>query len=181
MRCAFGAHLDVGLAERRTPCRFVGNLTFPSLFLGEDGRFWWDGTAWLYAAGRFWCTAGQSLYAVGDEYFRLNPALQAQCFSKRILISSLSYRWDAIYEVLFWWNEFNSQLRILFVEFINSLIDWLFKYSWINWPWAGLNGWQNREESRRNGRFLVPRCIFQYQQYFRSGFCFLMCQEMILS
>jgi len=38
MRCAFGARLDVGLAERRTPCRFVGNLTFPSLFLGEDGR-----------------------------------------------------------------------------------------------------------------------------------------------
>ena len=37
MRCAFGAHLDVGLAERRTPCRFVGNLTF---FLGEDGRIW---------------------------------------------------------------------------------------------------------------------------------------------
>jgi len=40
MRCAFGAHLDVGLAERRTPCRFVGNLTFPSLFLGEDGHLW---------------------------------------------------------------------------------------------------------------------------------------------
>jgi len=40
MRCALGAHLDVGLAERRTPCRFVGNLTFPSLFLGEDGRLW---------------------------------------------------------------------------------------------------------------------------------------------
>ena len=40
MRCTFGAHLDVGLAERRTPCRFVGNLTFPFLFLGEDGRLW---------------------------------------------------------------------------------------------------------------------------------------------
>jgi len=40
MRCAFGAHLDVGLAERRTPCRFVGNLTFPFLFLGEDGCLW---------------------------------------------------------------------------------------------------------------------------------------------
>jgi len=40
MRCAFGAHLDVGLAERRTLCRFVGNLTFPSLFLREDGRLW---------------------------------------------------------------------------------------------------------------------------------------------
>jgi len=40
LRCDFGAHLDVGLAERRTPCRFVGNLTFPSLFLGEDGRLW---------------------------------------------------------------------------------------------------------------------------------------------
>jgi len=38
MRCAFGAHLDVGLPERPTPCRFVGNLTFSSLFLGEDGR-----------------------------------------------------------------------------------------------------------------------------------------------
>jgi len=38
MRCAFGAHIDVGLVKRRTPCRFVGNLTFPCLFLGEDGR-----------------------------------------------------------------------------------------------------------------------------------------------
>jgi len=38
MRCAFGAHLDVGLAERQTPCRFVGNLTFPPLVLEEDGR-----------------------------------------------------------------------------------------------------------------------------------------------
>jgi len=38
MRCAFGAHLDVGLAERRTQYRFVGNLTFSSLFFGEDGR-----------------------------------------------------------------------------------------------------------------------------------------------
>ena len=37
MRCAFGAHLDVGLTERRTPCRFVGNLTFPFLIAGEDG------------------------------------------------------------------------------------------------------------------------------------------------
>ena len=38
MRCAFRAHLDVGLAERQTPCRFGGNLTFSPLFLGEDGR-----------------------------------------------------------------------------------------------------------------------------------------------
>jgi len=38
MRFAFGAHLDVGLAERRTPCSLVGNLTFPSLYLREDGR-----------------------------------------------------------------------------------------------------------------------------------------------
>ena len=42
MLCAFVAHLDVqvGLVERQTPCRFVGNLTFPSLFLGEDGHLW---------------------------------------------------------------------------------------------------------------------------------------------
>jgi len=40
MRCARGTHLDVALAERRTPCRFVGNLTFPSLFLREDVRLW---------------------------------------------------------------------------------------------------------------------------------------------
>jgi len=40
IRCAIGAHLDVGLAEQRTPCRFVGNLTFPSLFLGEDVHLW---------------------------------------------------------------------------------------------------------------------------------------------
>jgi len=25
-------------STERVPCRFVGNLTFPSLFLGEDGR-----------------------------------------------------------------------------------------------------------------------------------------------
>jgi len=36
---AFRSKLSlVGLAERRKPCRFVGNLTFPSLFLREDGR-----------------------------------------------------------------------------------------------------------------------------------------------
>jgi len=29
MRCAFGAHLDVGLAERRTPCRFVISRFLP--------------------------------------------------------------------------------------------------------------------------------------------------------
>jgi len=39
MRCAFGAHLDVGLAEQPTPCRFVGNLTFRSLFLGKMAVF----------------------------------------------------------------------------------------------------------------------------------------------
>jgi len=38
MWCAFGAHLDVGIAERRTPYRFVGNFTFPFLFLREHGR-----------------------------------------------------------------------------------------------------------------------------------------------
>jgi len=26
MQFAFGAHLDVGLAERSTPCRFIGSL-----------------------------------------------------------------------------------------------------------------------------------------------------------
>ena len=45
MWCAFGAHLDVGLAERRAMCRFVGNLTFPSLFLRDDGRLEEDGFA----------------------------------------------------------------------------------------------------------------------------------------
>jgi len=39
-RCTFGAHLDFGLDKRYTPCRFVGFLTFPALFLGEDGRLW---------------------------------------------------------------------------------------------------------------------------------------------
>jgi len=34
MRSVFGAHVDVGLAKRRTPCRFVGNLTFPAILLG---------------------------------------------------------------------------------------------------------------------------------------------------
>jgi len=38
IRCAFVARLDVGLAKRSTPCRFVGTLMFPPLFLGEDGR-----------------------------------------------------------------------------------------------------------------------------------------------
>ena len=38
IRCAFSAHLDVGLAKRSTLCRFFGTLTFPSLCLGEDCR-----------------------------------------------------------------------------------------------------------------------------------------------
>ena len=38
MWCAFGAHLDVGLSERRTPCRFVGNLTFPSRWTPPSWR-----------------------------------------------------------------------------------------------------------------------------------------------
>jgi len=38
LRCAFGAHLDVGLAVRPTPCRFIGtvHVSFPRL--REDGR-----------------------------------------------------------------------------------------------------------------------------------------------
>jgi len=35
MRCAFGARLDVGLAERSTPCRFIGTNTFSSLISGK--------------------------------------------------------------------------------------------------------------------------------------------------
>jgi len=50
------AHLDVGLAERRTPCRFVGNLTFPSLFLREDGI-------------ASWCTAFDP---VGERHYALH-------------------------------------------------------------------------------------------------------------
>ena len=30
MRCAFCSNQYLGLAERRIPCKFVGNLTFPS-------------------------------------------------------------------------------------------------------------------------------------------------------
>jgi len=40
MRCAFGAHLDVGLAERRTPCRFVKKISrFLPSFLGKMAVF----------------------------------------------------------------------------------------------------------------------------------------------
>ena len=39
MRCAFEAHLDVGLAERQTPCRFVGNVHISFTYFREDGRF----------------------------------------------------------------------------------------------------------------------------------------------
>ena len=35
MRCAFGARLDVGLAEWSTPCRFIGTNTFSSLISGK--------------------------------------------------------------------------------------------------------------------------------------------------
>jgi len=39
MRCAFAAHLDVGLAERTIPCRFIELCTFPSLVLGKTAAF----------------------------------------------------------------------------------------------------------------------------------------------
>jgi len=39
MWCAFGAHLDVGLAERSTPCRFIGTSPFPSLISGKMAVF----------------------------------------------------------------------------------------------------------------------------------------------
>jgi len=57
MRCACGAHLDVGLAERRTPCR---NLMFPSLFLWEHGhvpgsnRKNWKNVFWTKIALAHW-------------------------------------------------------------------------------------------------------------------------------
>ena len=76
MQCAFGAHLDVGLAERRTPCRFVGNLTFPSLFLGEDGRLWKDGivvSAWNFARVSF--SSIHSANTVGERSDFLTLAL----------------------------------------------------------------------------------------------------------
>jgi len=40
MWCAFGAHLDVGLAERLAPCRFIEtvHVSFPRS--REDGRLW---------------------------------------------------------------------------------------------------------------------------------------------
>jgi len=37
MRCAFGAHLDVGLAERQTPCRFIETVR---RFLGSFQGRW---------------------------------------------------------------------------------------------------------------------------------------------
>jgi len=40
MRCAFEAHLDVGLAERPTSCRFVGNVHISFSRFREDGRLW---------------------------------------------------------------------------------------------------------------------------------------------
>jgi len=37
-RCAFGAHLDVGLAERPTPCRFIGEVHVSFPCFREDGH-----------------------------------------------------------------------------------------------------------------------------------------------
>jgi len=61
MRCAFGAHVDVGLAERQTPCRFIETVRrflpsfqgrWPSLI--RRNRYFWERekecvcvTAWL--------------------------------------------------------------------------------------------------------------------------------------
>ena len=39
MWCAFGAHLDDGLAERSTPCRFIGTSTFSSLISAKIAVF----------------------------------------------------------------------------------------------------------------------------------------------
>jgi len=38
--CAFEAHLDVGLAERPAPCRFVENVHISFPRFREDGRLW---------------------------------------------------------------------------------------------------------------------------------------------
>jgi len=38
MWCAFGAHLDVGLVERPTPCRFIETLHVSFPRFKEDGR-----------------------------------------------------------------------------------------------------------------------------------------------
>jgi len=38
MRCAFGAHLDVGFAERPTPCRFIGTVQVSFPRFREGGR-----------------------------------------------------------------------------------------------------------------------------------------------
>jgi len=38
MRCAFGAHIDVGLAERPTPCRFILTVRVSIRRFREDGR-----------------------------------------------------------------------------------------------------------------------------------------------
>jgi len=45
IRWAFGAHLDVGLAQRQNPCRFIGtdHVCFPHY--REDGRLWRKRTA----------------------------------------------------------------------------------------------------------------------------------------
>jgi len=51
IRCAFDAHLDVGLAQQRSPCRFVGTLHFPFPDVGEGGRFWLNAIA-AFRAGR---------------------------------------------------------------------------------------------------------------------------------
>ena len=45
MRCAFGAHLDVGLAERPTPCRFIETVHVFFDRSREDGRLWLEGIA----------------------------------------------------------------------------------------------------------------------------------------
>jgi len=40
MRCAFGAHLDAGLAERPTPCRSIGTVHVSFPHFREDGHLW---------------------------------------------------------------------------------------------------------------------------------------------
>ena len=45
MRCAFGAHLDAGLAERPTPCRSIGTVHVSFPHFREDGHLRCNGVA----------------------------------------------------------------------------------------------------------------------------------------
>jgi len=91
MWCAFGAHLDVGLAKRPTPCRFIELVTFPSFVSGKMAVFWKEGHLAPFGDGQ----SAISRILGGTPILRIR--LRSGSF---ILVTWLNYAWHDSCEFL---------------------------------------------------------------------------------